>query len=203
MGWMGRLLPAVAIWVALVAPQAARVEAQPSQVLLLRHGHKDPNRGDFNLSPQGFQRAQALAIALPVCFGPVARILTFVMDPDTSKNARSYQTAVPLAVGTGVNIRIMGDGREQSRRLGEQIRREPLYRGQLVAVFWEHRHLPELAAGLGWPDMAPIADNDFDRLDQLVYTNASSPPQVRRLSQQRLLDGSESCSGAANLPDRP
>jgi hypothetical protein len=200
---MSHVLPAVAIGVALVVPAAARVEAQPSQVLLMRHGHKDPNRGDFNLSPQGFQRAQALAIALPVCFGPVARILTFVMDPDTSKNARSYQTAVPLAVATGVNIRIMGDGREQSRRLGEQIRREPLYRGQLVAVFWEHRHLPELAAGLGWPDMAPIADNDFDRLDQLIYTNASSPPQVRRLSQQRLLDGSESCSRAASLRDTP
>jgi hypothetical protein len=51
--------------------------------------------------------------------------------------------------------------------------------------------------------MAPIADNDFDRLDQLIYTNASSPPQVRRLSQQRLLDGSESCSRAASLRDTP
>jgi hypothetical protein len=200
MGWIIRVLITAAAGVAGAPMPIARVEAQPAQVLLMRHGHKDPNRHDFNLSPQGFQRAQALSVALPACFGSVQHILTFVMDPETSKNARSYQTAVPLAVATGVNIRIMGDSRVQSRRLGEQILRNPLYRGRLLVVFWEHRHLPELAAGLGWPDMPPIADNDFDRLDQLTYANASSPPQVRRFSQQRLLDGSESCVTSASLP---
>jgi len=160
--------------------------ALPREVLLLRHGHKDSQRGDYNLSPQGFARAIALGRLLPQCFGLPSQIRTFALDMVTSKNARSYQTAVPLAVATGVNIGIVVESPHASRKFGERLLQNPLFNGGRVVLVWEHRRLPELARGLGWAGMAPIADDDFDQLVRLRY-RTSGPPLVERYSQQTLL----------------
>jgi hypothetical protein len=166
----------------------------PAQVLLMRHGHKDPSASSYNLSPAGFQRAIALASVIPACFGAPTQITTYALDDETSKNARSYQTAVPLGVASGVNIRIDRTSRQDSRRSGEQMLRDPSLQGGLLVLFWEHRHLPLLAAGLGWDGMPPIADDDFDTLYRLTYATDSATPLVSRYSQAALLDGSQRCS---------
>jgi broad specificity phosphatase PhoE len=163
-------------------------------VLLLRHGHKGQGQTNFNLSPEGFERATALARVLPACFGAPSHIRTFFLDPDTSKNARSYQTAVPLAVATGVNIRIDLASRTHSRAVGEAILQDPQFEGGRLVIFWEHRRLPELAAGLGWPAMPAIADDDFDRLYRFTYPVDSGRPHVRLYNQRSLLSGSLPCS---------
>ena len=175
---------------ALVQP----VQSRPAQVLLMRHGHKDPAAHHYNLSPSGFQRALALSSVIPACFGSPTQITTFAFDPDTSKNARSYQTAVPLAVASGVNIRLDRTSLHNSKRSGERLLQDPALKGGLLVLFWEHRHLPELAAGLGWEAMPPIADDDFDTLYRFTYTQGSSIPLVTRYSQAALLDGSQRCS---------
>jgi hypothetical protein len=69
-----------------------------------------------------------------------------------------------------------------------------------VVLFWEHRRLPQLAAGLGWPAMAPIADDDFDQLVVLRYRPPLQQPEVRTYSQVQLLDGRQRCE---TLPERP
>ncbi len=166
----------------------------PAQVLLMRHGHKDPSATSYNLSPAGFQRAIALASVIPACFGAPTQITTYALDDETSKNARSYQTAVPLGVASGVNIRIDRTSLQDSRRSGEQMLRDSSLQGGLLVLFWEHRHLPLLAAGLGWAGMPPIADDDFDTLYRLTYANDSATPLVSRYSQVALLDGSQRCS---------
>jgi hypothetical protein len=52
----------------------AQAWATPAQVILLRHGDKDPGRGDYNLSPKGFERAIRLGRVIPACFGaPINR----------------------------------------------------------------------------------------------------------------------------------
>ena len=186
-----RLLAALA---ALLAVSPAH--ATPEQVLLLRHGHKDGVSGNYNLSPQGFARAIALAALLPRCFGTPSQIRTFYLDPISSKNARSYQTAVPLAVATGVNIAIDLASREDSFAAGRRIRDDPAFDRSRLVLFWEHRRLPELAAGLGWPSMRPIADDDFDQLILLRWRSPSSPPEVSHYSQSRLLDGHQRCPAA-------
>ena len=175
---------------ALVQP----VQSRPAQVLLMRHGHKDPAAHHYNLSPSGFQRALALSSVIPACFGSPTQITTFAFDPDTSKNARSYQTAVPLAVASGVNIRLDRTSLHNSKRSGERLLQDPALKGGLLVLFWEHRHLPELAAGLGWAAMPPIDDDDFDTLYRFTYTQGSSIPLVTRYSQAALLDGSQRCS---------
>ena len=78
--------------------------AQPAEVILFRHGDKDRKRGDFNLSPQGFRRAVNLGRLLPACFGPIEHIGSYMFKIGTQQNVRSFQTAMPLAVATGINI---------------------------------------------------------------------------------------------------
>jgi len=179
----------------IVAPglHVAAARATPELVLLLRHGHKSGEAGDYNLSPQGFERALALATLLPRCFGRPSQIRAFYLDPESSKNARSYQTAVPLAVATGVNITIDIASREDSFRSGRYILTDPSFDGRRVVIFWEHRRLPELAAGLGWQTMAPIGDGDFDQLIALRYRPAELRPEVIHYSQSRLLAGQQRC----------
>ena len=174
-------------------PLAPSARATPELVVLMRHGHKGPGGTDYNLSAQGFERAIALASLLPRCFGRPSQIRSFYLDPLSNKNARSYQTAVPLAVATGVDIAIDLDSREDYFRSGRNILTDSTVAGGRVMLFWEHRRLPQLAAGLGWPAMAPIADDDFDQLVVLRYRPPLQQPEVRVYSQAQLLDGRQRC----------
>ena len=188
-----RLLALALLGIAAPGLHVAAARATPELVLLLRHGHKSGEAGDYNLSPQGFERAIALASLLPRCFGRPSQIRTFYLDPESGKNARSYQTAVPLAVATGLNISIDTASRENSFRSGRHILTDPSFDGRRVVLFWEHRRLPELAAGLGWPTMAPIGNDDFDQLIALRYGAAEPRPEVTHYSQSRLLAGQQRC----------
>ena len=174
-------------------PLAPSARATPELVVLMRHGHKGPGGSNYNLSAQGFERANALASLLPHCFGRPSQIRSFYFDPISGKNARSYQTAVPLAVATGVDIAIDLASREDSFQSGRQILTDPSVAGGRVVLFWEHRRLPQLAAGLGWPGMAPIADDDFDQLVVLRYQPSLMQPEVRTYSQAQLLNGQQRC----------
>ena len=189
--WIGRVM-LVSACIGLM-PLAPSARATPELVVLMRHGHKGPGGSNYNLSAQGFERAIALASLLPQCFGRPSQIRSFYLDPISGKNARSYQTAVPLAVATGVDIAIDLASREDSFRSGRQILTDPSVAGGKVVLFWEHRRLPQLAAGLGWPAMAPIADDDFDQLIVLRYQPSLMQPEVRTYSQAQLLDGQQRC----------
>ena len=194
-------LLALCWWIGLTQPTATM--ARPAEVLLMRHGHKSDNQANTNLSVAGFQRALALATALPTCFGQIHHILTFVLNPSSGKNARSYQSAVPLAISTGTNIRILERSEGESEQLGREILRDPRYDKARIVVFWEHRHLPELAAGLGWSAMPAIANDDFDRLYQLVFSTTTERPSIRAFDQRRLLNGSEPCFAGASPSSMP
>lgn len=158
----------------------------PRQVVLLRHGHKDVRRGDYNLSPQGLARAIDLATLIPRCFGVPSQIRTYLLDPLSSKNARSYQTAVPLAVATGVNVGLVLDADTDSRGFGQRLLQDPQVDDRLVVLVWEHRRMPDLARGLGWTTMAPIAADNFDDLFALRY-DRNGLTQVEHYSQSEML----------------
>lgn len=164
----------------------SRALATPAEVILLRHADKDSQRGDYNLSPQGFERALRLGRMIPACLGVPSLIRTFALDPVSSKNARSYQTAVPLAVATGVNIGIVMGSKESSAQFGEEVLRSKAFDGARAVLVWEHRRLPELARGLGWPGMKPIDTNDYNQLVRLSYAPGSPTPKVEQFSQQEL-----------------
>jgi len=182
-----RLTPwSVCLAPVLLALLASTTPAAALELILLRHADKDVARGDFNLSPQGFQRAMGLARLIPGCFGNPDRIISFFFDPLSGKNSRSYQSAVPLAVATGTPIQIALDSPGASQRIGEGIRRGRYGKDQRLVLFWEHRRMPVLAQGLGWPGMEPIADDDFDALFVFRYAAAGAAPQVQALRQAQL-----------------
>jgi len=165
--------------------------ALPAQVLLLRHAEKNETRGDYNLDQQGLQRAMQLAAMIPRCFFDPTQIHTFEIDFTTSENARSYQTAVPLGVYAGINVYQVTNSTLGSRRFGEQVLEQPQYDGSSCVFVWEHRSLPELAEGLGWPDMPPIQYENYDELYLMTYSAAGgTKPVVLRFNQTELFDSS-------------
>lgn len=185
----------------LILLQATAAQALPELVVLLRHGHKDhpsdqqPN--NYNLSAIGQRQALKLGQWLPRCLGvrpEKLRLASYGLDFETGKNARSYQTLVPLAVATANNIRMFDDAPQRSEAIGQALLSDPAYAGRSLVIAWEHRHLPELARGLGWQSMPAIDDNDFDSLWLLTFQANEASPTVRVLSQGRLL---AACSKAA------
>ena len=116
--------PSIAAAVLLPGLLAASPGAVALEIILVRHADKDSQRGDYNLSPAGFRRAINLARLIPACFGTPSGITTYVLDPLTSKNARSYQSAVPLAVASGATIRIALTSADGSEQIGRQLRLE-------------------------------------------------------------------------------
>ena len=194
-----KLLSVTGILVALI-PTAA---AAPLEVILMRHADKDRRRGDYNLSPAGFERAINLARMLPACFGAPSEIITFLLDSQTSQNARSYQSAVPLAVITGVHIHIAQNSPGDSLGIGQRLRQRLAQSSvpQRLVLFWEHRRMPALARGLGWDGMAPVDDQDFDQMFVFRYRSPLASPEVRQYRQSKLFQ--EPCSRQAGLPWAP
>ena len=187
----------------LVVGTSASPSAAAMDVILMRHADKDVQRGDYNLSPLGFQRAVALATLIPACFGKPDRIITFVLDPNSSRNARSYQTAVPLAVATGVNIRIDEASRMDSFEQGQRLRRDASAANERVVVFWQHERMPALARGLGWDAMPAVGGDDFDQLILFRLAAPGAVPEVQRYSQRELFQRPCYRQGAGLLPGGP
>ena len=167
----------------VVALQAPPLQAQPLELILLRHSDKLVQRGDYNLSPNGLLRAMNLARLLPACFGAIDGIAAYGFNLNTQKNARSYQSAVPLAVATGLNIRSFPEADRRGDAVAAELLHAPWSQGKRLVLFWEHRHLPGLAAALGWPLMEAIDSQDFDGLYQLRYSPGQFVPQVSRSRQ--------------------
>ena len=190
---------------ALVALAGSAAEARPELVVLIRHGHKDRpadlQSSNYNLSAIGQRQALQLA-GLPACLGvrpQGLRLASYGFDLDTGKNARSYQTLVPLAVASGRNIRVFGDSEQASEAIGERVLADPTSAGATLVIAWEHRHLPQLARGLGWRAMPAVDDGDFDSIWLLRYRPGDSAPAVTLDSQSRLL----AACGSAAASDRP
>lgn len=152
--------------------------AQPKEVILLRHSDKQVPRRSYNLSPKGLRRAIAIGRLLPACLGPIDRIGSYMFTVNTQKNARSYQSAVPLAVATGINIVMFTDSAGSTPYDGAKLLQAPWAQGQRLVLFWEHRRMPALAQSLGWDGMAAIAANDFGGLYRLRYSPGNFLPEV-------------------------
>lgn len=184
------LIAAVAVALPLVAVGTGW--AGPEQVVLIRHGHKDRPRPekpvDYNLSETGLLQSLQLGRMIPACLQArrPLHLGSYGFEPASGKNARSYQTLVPLAVATGANITMFPEADHDSAALGRQIRRQSRYDGGVLVLAWEHRRLPLLAAGLGWPGMPPVDDDDFDSLWVLRYAPSGDLSGVEVLSQRQL-----------------
>jgi broad specificity phosphatase PhoE len=144
-----RLLCAALAALSLLPGLAA---AEPSAIYLVRHGEKLAGQ-DPALSPQGQARANNIAAILHRA-GITAIFST--------KTVRTQQTAAPLAQRTGLTVQLYDPLAPLA--LVEKVR---ALSGAVVVVGHSNT-LPELVKLFGGAPGADIADDEFDRLYQLL-----------------------------------
>jgi phosphohistidine phosphatase SixA len=145
-----RLLCAALAAVSLLPGLAA---AEPSAIYLVRHGEKLAGSSDPELSPRGLERARAIAAILHR-----AGITAIFSTP----TLRTRQTAAPLAQQTGLTVQTYEPG--MPKALVEKLRG---LTGAVVVVGHSNT-LPELVKLFGGAPGTEIADDEFDRLYQLL-----------------------------------
>lgn len=144
-----RLLCAALATLSLLPGLAA---AEPGAIYLVRHGEKLAGQ-DPELSPRGQERARHVAAILRRAG------ITAIFS---SKTVRTQQTAAPLAQQTGLSVQLYDP--LAPKALVEQVR---ALSGAVVVVGHSNT-LPELVRLFGGAPGADIADDEFDRLYQLL-----------------------------------
>jgi broad specificity phosphatase PhoE len=126
--------------------------AEPSAIYLVRHGEKLAGQ-DPDLTPRGQERARHVAAILHRA-GITAIFST--------KTVRTRQMAAPLAQQTGLTVQLYDPLAPLA--LVEQVRK---LTGAVVVVGHSNT-LPELVKLFGGAPGSDIADDEFDRLYQLL-----------------------------------
>lgn len=135
----------------MLAPAAAL--AEPMMVYLVRHGEKALEGKDPDLTPQGRQRAQNIAAML----GKTG--IAHIFSTDT---LRTRQTAQPLAQASGLQVQLYEPKAPQALVAKVKALNGP------VLVVGHSNTLSELVRLFGGQPGPDIADNEYDRVYQLI-----------------------------------
>ncbi|HEY1042264.1 MAG TPA: phosphoglycerate mutase family protein [Telluria sp.] len=146
-----RLLLALSFTLTMLAPTAAL--AEPSMIYLVRHAEKATDSKDPDLTGPGKARAENIAIILQKA--GIASIYS-------STTNRTKQTAQPLAARSGLEVQTYDPSAPKA--LVEKVKAQD----GAVLVVGHSNTLPELVRLFGGVPGADIADNEYDRLYQLI-----------------------------------
>lgn len=69
---------------------------------------------------------------------------------------------------------------------GQRLGQRAPSAAERVVLFWEHRHIPEPARGLGWNAMPEFPNDDFDQLILFRFAAPSAVPEMQRYRQPGL-----------------
>ncbi len=147
----------------------SNASAQPSKVIIVRHGEKDPPGGD-NLNCMGLNRSLALPGVLSSMFGTFSYI--FVPTPSTggtTTKVRMLQTATPFAVQNNLEIDSKHSETDASGTADAVMKRTGT-----VLLVWEHSQINNVAHALGVPNsqMHNWDDSDFNTI--YIITNPTT-----------------------------
>lgn len=180
MRWIVGLLAFSSLW------------AQPSQVILIRHGEK-PAEGN-SLSLRGRQRAAALVptfLGMPSLLQYNLPAAIYAARPsEKDPSVRSQQTVMVLAEELDLPLQnrfTLG----QTSEVADEILHSEDYEGKMIVICWPHGEIPKLASLLGAKD-APKkwSDDTFDRFWILTFEDNG---QVSfKNMPQKLLSGDSS-----------
>jgi phosphohistidine phosphatase SixA len=145
------LLARLALAIALLSPFA--VPAAPSAIYLVRHAEKAATGKDPELTADGQARARTIATILQ--HAGVRHVFS-------TPFVRTRQTAAALAERSGLQVATYDPAAPQA--LVERVR---LLEGAVLVVGHSNT-LPELVRLFGGQPGADIADNEYDRLYQLL-----------------------------------
>ncbi|HEX3998984.1 MAG TPA: histidine phosphatase family protein [Pirellulales bacterium] len=145
----------------------------PRVVMIIRHAEKPEKEGekDPNLSKRGFERAEALAKAIPEHFPKP----DFLIATKRSKSSnRPAETITPLsnALHEPIEAKFKDD---DYARVAREVLSDPKYAGKVVLIAWHHGKIPELAKALGAKDApAKWKSSVFDRVWEIDYQNGTA-----------------------------
>jgi hypothetical protein len=182
---MHRALMSVAILVAV----AGVAQAQPAQVILIRHAEK-PDEGN-GLSLKGRERAAALApffLGTDALLenGPPAAIYA-QSQKHKSSSFRPIETVQPLASALGLAIDKSFE-RDDYASMVKEIMSSPGYKNHTVLICWEHKVIPKIAAEFGVVNAPQTWDGSvYDRV-WIITFHADQKPTFKDLPQQLLID---------------
>ena len=185
------------------------VQALPAQVIIVRHGEKNPLTGE--LTPAGVERVEALSSYLtqsnsgPGFVGnagltnvtlfnyglPFALFAARPVRESDDFTVRCIQTLIPTALKLNLPIHSpFGPGQEQ--QLVQLIFNEPRFQGKNIVICWHHTFIGSLLQAFGYLPPAgilPLYPNDrFDLVWVLTFP-APTPPTVVNPILQELLFG--------------
>jgi phosphohistidine phosphatase SixA len=163
------LIVGVALCVARAYSAADIRSHGPRIVMIIRHGEKPEETGgekDPNLTPQGYQRADALAKVIPEHFPKP----DFLFAAKKSKGSnRPVETIAPLskALDEPIDSKFKA---EEVDEIAKAVLDDPKYDGKVVLICWHHEKIPALAKALGVKDAPDRWDSKvFDRVWQITY----------------------------------
>lgn len=146
-----RFLSAVSLALAMLAPCSAF--AEPTMIYVVRHGEKATGGKDPELSDPGKARAQNIATTLHRA--GIGSIFS-------STTTRTRQTAQALAQRISVDVQAYDPGAPKAL-----VAKVKALNG-VVLVVGHSNTVPELVRLFGGAPGADIADNEYDRLYQLI-----------------------------------
>ncbi|WP_229455881.1 histidine phosphatase family protein [Massilia sp. KIM] len=146
-----RLLRQCSLALAVFLPGVAM--AVPDMIYLVRHGEKAAAGQDPELTAEGQARARNIATILG------RSNIKFIFSTPT---ARTRQTAQPLATQLGLAIQ------DYDPRAPKALVEKVQALNGAVLVVGHSNTLPELVRLFGGAPGADIADNEYDRLYQLI-----------------------------------
>ena len=151
MSLLARLSAVSALVLTMLTPASA--VAEPSMIYLVRHGEKALEGKDPDLTPQGQQRARNIAAMLGKA--NVAHVFS-------TPTKRTRQTAQPLAQQNGLQVQLYDPKTPQAL-----VAKVKTLTGAVLVVGHSNT-LPELVRLFGGQPGADVADNEYDRLYQLI-----------------------------------
>lgn len=167
------------------------LEGLPSEVIIIRHGEKPPQGNSLNT--KGKERAAAF---VPF-FQERKEVLThgtpvaiYALKPSkTDASKRSIETVTPLAEALKVKLN-KEFVHDDYKKMVEEIKTSPEYKGKMVLICWEHHVIPEITRAFGalqspakWPD------ETFDRLWVINFSNTGKAT-LQNLPQKLLFGDS-------------
>ncbi|MGX4641169.1 SixA phosphatase family protein [Massilia sp. SYSU DXS3249] len=151
MSLLARLSAITALLLTMLTPVSAL--AEPSMIYLVRHGEKAAEGKDPDLTPQGQERARNIATMLGK---------TNVAHIFSTPTNRTRQTAQPLAQQNGLPVELYDPRTPQAL-----VAKVKTLKGAVLVVGHSNT-LSELVRLFGGQAGAEIADNEYDRVYQLI-----------------------------------
>lgn len=162
----------------------ALAAAQPSLVILVRHGEKQPTPADDpSLSEAGVARAQALADALGA-----TKPTTIVV----SARKRTVETAAVVAKNSGVAPTVIGLDASHVKSVADAVMKSK----GVVVVVGHSNTVPAIVTALGGPKLPDICDASYATMFVLTPGANGAPANVVKTSYGTPdAPGATSCAG--------